>query len=328
MTVLVTGATGFLGAAVVRALLAQGEAVRAFVLPGSNPRNLADLDVERVEGNVTVRETITAAVRGCRSVIHVAADDREWLPSANASLETNVQGSLNVLDAAAEAHLERMVYTSTAATIGVRTDGAASDERTKVGLADMIGPASRAKFLAEKAVAGRAGRIGFDVVIVNPSTAIGPGDLRPTETGQLIVDALGKGMSAFVNRRLNLVHVDDVGAGHVQALERGRSGERYILGGQDLSLKQLLAIIASKGGRSAPKIRLPRWFVLPIAAGEELVSTFTRRAPHLTMDSVRLAGRAVHLSSRKAERELGYTSRKPEIAVADAIAWFERQGYL
>jgi dihydroflavonol-4-reductase len=324
---LVTGANGFVGAAVVRALLGEGEAVRAFVRPGSDRRNLEGLAVELAEGDITAPDTLRTAMQGCRAVFHVAADYRLWVPSPRRMLETNVQGSLNVLEAAASEGLERMVYTSSGATLGTRAERQPADERTSVGLADMIGPYKRSKYLAEQAVAGRAAKLGFDVVTVNPSTPIGPGDIKPTPTGQIIIDAASGRIPAYVDTGLNLVHVDDVAAGHVLALRKGRRGERYILGGKDMSLREILALIARRTGRRAPSVRIPYWLVMPVAQASEMAAKLTNRAPRISVDSVRMAGKHMYFSSRKAAQELGYRWRDPEAAIADALRWFEERDY-
>ena len=328
MTMLVTGANGFVGAAVVRALLAGAESVRAFVRPGSDRRNLDGLGVALAEGDIRSPATLAAAMRGCRAVFHVAADYRLWVPDAERMLETNVRGSLNVLEAAAEAGLERMVYTSSVATLGLRSDRAPADETTPVGVGDMIGPYKRSKYLAEEAVSRRAAELGFDLVTVNPSTPVGPGDIKPTPTGRIIIDAASGRMPAFVDTGLNLVHVDDVARGHVLALSKGRAGERYILGGRDISLERILELVADRCGRPRPKIRLPHWSVYPVAFGSELVSKVTGREPRVSLDGLRMAAKHMYFSSAKAERELGYRWRDPAEAVTDAIAWFERNGYL
>lgn len=328
MTVLVTGANGFVGAAVVRALLARGERVRAFVRAGSDRRNLAGLDVQTAEGDVRSLPTLEAAMRDCRAVLHVAADYRLWVPDAQSMHETNVRGSLNVLEAAARAGAERLVYTSSVATLGVRSDGAPADESTPVGLDDMIGPYKRSKYLAEQAVRRRAAEIGFELVTVNPSTPVGPGDVKPTPTGRIIVDAAAGRMPAYVDTGLNLVHVDDVAVGHLEALERGRAGERYILGGRDMSLERILKVVAERRGRRPPRIRLPHWFVYPLAVGSEAVARVTKREPRVSLDGVRMSSKLMYFSSAKAERELGYQWRDPAEAVAEAIDWFEHNGYL
>lgn len=328
MTVLVTGANGFVGAAIVRALLAGGERVRAFVRPGSDRRNLAALDAEIAEGDITQPETLISAARGCRAIVHAAADYRLWVPDSAAMLATNVQGSLNVLDAALAANVDRIVYTSSVATLGLNKDRSPADEETPVGLDDMIGAYKRSKFLAEQAVSRRAAERGLDVVIVNPSTPIGPGDIKPTPTGRIILDAALGRIPAFVDTGLNLVHVDDVARGHLLALEKGRTGERYILGGRDMSLQQILALVADRCGRPRPKIRLPHWFVYPVAVGSELVARITGREPRVSLDGVRMSAKHMYFSSAKAERELGYAWRDPAEAVHDAIDWFAENGYL
>jgi dihydroflavonol-4-reductase len=328
MTVLVTGANGFVGAAVVRALRAEGESVRALVRHGGDLRNLNGLEVELSEGDITRPETLRPAAAGCRYVLHVAADYRLWAPDAERMQATNVQGSLNVLEAAADAGAERLVYTSSVATLGIRADRAPADEDTPVALGDMIGPYKRSKFLAEQAVRARAEELGFPVVTVNPSTPIGPGDVKPTPTGQVILDAAAGRMPAFVDTGLNLVHVDDVAAGHLAALRRGRPGERYILGGEDMSLEEILRCVARCSGRRAPRVRLPRWSVYPAAIVSEWMAGMTGRPPRVTLDGLRMAAKHMYFSSAKAERELGYRWRDPAEAVADAVDWFRGNGYL
>jgi dihydroflavonol-4-reductase len=328
VTALVTGANGFVGAAVVRALLARGESVRAFVRRGSDRRNLEGLAVEVREGDITRPDTLQAALPGCRYVLHVAADYRLWAPDAERMLATNVQGSVNVLEAAAAAGVERLVYTSSVATLGIRPDRKPADERTPVGLEDMIGPYKRSKFLAEQAVRHRAAELGFPVVTVNPSTPVGPGDIKPTPTGRLILDAAAGRMPAFVDTGLNLVHVDDVAAGHAAALERGRPGERYILGGADMSLKAILEVVARYSGRRPPTLRLPRWSVYPVALTSEGLARLTGREPRVSLDGLRMAAKHMYFSSAKAEHELGYRWRDPAEAVKDAVEWFARNGAL
>ncbi|HEX7082116.1 MAG TPA: hopanoid-associated sugar epimerase [Gammaproteobacteria bacterium] len=328
MTALVTGANGFVGAAVVRALLDDGERVRAFVRAGSDRRNLEGLDVEIAEGDIRAADTLARAMRGCTAVFHVAADYRLWVPDADAMLETNVRGSLNVLEAASGAAVRRMVYTSSVATLGLRADRAPADEDTPVSLADMIGPYKRSKYLAEQAVARRAAELGFDVVTVNPSTPIGPGDVKPTPTGRIILDAARGRIPAFVDTGLNLVHVDDVARGHLLALEKGRPGERYILGGADMSLERILRLVAERCRRAPPRVRLPHWSVYPVAVASEIAARFSGREPRVSLDGVRMSAKHMYFSSRKAERELGYRWRDPAEAVTDAIAWFARNGYL
>lgn len=322
MSSLVTGANGFVGAAVVRALLAAGTPVRAMVRATSDCRNLEGLAVERVCADLTDEASLRRAIDGCRFVYHVAADYRLWVPSAEAMYRTNVEGSLTVLEAAASMGVEKMVYTSSVAVLGLNADRTPATETTQVSIDDMIGPYKRSKFLAEAAMRKRATELNFPLITVNPSTPIGPGDIKPTPTGRIILDAIRGRMPAFVDTGLNVVHVDDVGAGHLAALRSGRPGERYILGGTDLTLKQILAIAAECVGRSAPRLRLPRWCVYPIAVGAELTARVTRRAPRVTLDGVRMAAKHMYFSSAKAEKELSYRWRPPEQAIADAVDWF------
>jgi dihydroflavonol-4-reductase len=322
MTSLVTGANGFVGAAVVRALLARGEGVRALVRPKSNTVNLDALAVEIVRGDITDSESLLAAMRGCRTVFHVAADYRLWVPDQDAMYRTNVEGSVNVLESAAAAGADRLVYTSSVAVLGINPDKTPADETTPVGIADMVGPYKRSKFLAEQAVRKKAAEIRFPVVTVNPSTPIGPGDFRPTPTGRIIVDAaLGK-MPAYVDTGLNIVHVDDVAEGHLLARDAGRSGERYILGGADLSLREILELVAARSGRKPPVLRLPRTAVYPVALGAELLARLVGIEPVVTRDELRMAKKHMYFSSLKAETELGYRWRPPEEAIDDALAWF------
>jgi len=322
MTSLVTGANGFVGAAVVRTLLANGENVRALARPGSNTVNLDSLAVDIVRGDITDSDSLLAAMQGCRTVFHVAADYRLWVPDQDAMYRTNIEGSVNVVESAAAAGADRLVYTSSVAVLGINPDKTPADETTPVGIADMVGPYKRSKFLAEQAVRKRATELGFPVVTVNPSTPIGPGDFRPTPTGRIIVDAaLGK-MPAYVETGLNIVHVDDVARGHLLARDAGRPGERYILGGADLSLREILAMVAAGSGRKPPVLRLPRSVVYPVALGAEALARLFGIEPVVTRDELRMAKKHMYFSSRKAESELGYRWRPPEEAIADALAWF------
>jgi dihydroflavonol-4-reductase len=324
----VTGANGFVGAAVVRALLAAGSAVRALVRPGSDRRNLTGLAVEIAEADVTEPATLERALAGCSDVFHVAADYRLWVRDPRPMYRTNVDGSVNVLEAAAGAGAARMVYTSSVAVLGLNSDGRPADEHTPVGLEQMIGHYKRSKFLAERAVRQRATELGFPLITVNPSTPIGPGDVKPTPTGRIIVDAAAGRMPAYVDTGLNLVHVDDVATGHLLALRQGRPGERYILGGRDFSLREILTIVASVAGRKPPSIRLPRWPIYPVAWISEAVAALTGRETQVQREGLWMAAKKMYFSSRKAEQELGYRWRPPEEAIADAVAWFKRHGYI
>jgi dihydroflavonol-4-reductase len=239
----------------------------------------------------------------------------------------NVDGSVNVLEAAAASGVERMVYTSSVAVLGINADRSPANEATPVAIDDMIGPYKRSKFMAEQAVRTRAAELRFPLVTVNPSTPIGPGDVRPTPTGRVIVDAAAGRMPAFVDTGLNVVHVDDVARGHLLALENGRDGERYILGGEDMTLKDILQRVATHVGKPAPSVRLPHWFVYPIALASEAVARVTGREPRATLDGVRMSTKHMYFSSGKAERELGYTYREATLAIDDALDWFKRHGY-
>jgi dihydroflavonol-4-reductase len=328
VTTLVTGGNGFVGAAVVRALLDRAERVRVLVRPGSDRRNLVGLDAEIAEGDITVGESLAPAMSGCRAIFHVAADYRLWVPDPERMNRTNIEGSVQVLDAAAAAGVDRVVYTSSVATLGLYSDGRPANEQTPVSIQDMIGTYKRSKYLAEIAVGRRARELGLDVVTVNPSTPIGPGDFRPTRTGKIIIDAAAGRMPAYVDTGLNVVHVDDVAAGHLLALEKGKPGERYILGGENLSLREILVLVAARTGHKPPSIRLPHWFVIPVAHLSEGWARLAAVEPRVTLDGVRMSAKRMYYSSEKAERELGYRSRPPAEAIAAAVGWFREHHYL
>ncbi len=328
MTNLVTGGNGFVGAAVVRALLARGERVRAFVRPGSDRQNLAGLDAEIAEGDITVSESLAPAMSGCRAVFHVAADYRIWVPDPENMNRTNIEGSVNVIEAAAAAGVDRVVYTSSVATLGLHADGRPANEETPVSIADMTGTYKRSKYRAEIAVGERARKLGLDVVTVNPSTPIGPGDFKPTPTGRIIVDAAAGRIPAYVDTGLNVVHVDDVAEGHLLALEKGHLGERYILGGEDLTLREILAFVAAQTGRKPPSVRLPHRVVIPVAFLAEAWARLAAVEPRVTLDAVRMSAKRMYFSSEKARQELGYQSRPPVEAIAAAVGWFREHHYL
>jgi dihydroflavonol-4-reductase len=327
MKALVTGASGFVGSAVARALLQEGWQVRVLVRQGSERRNLQQLAVEIVTGDLADSASLERALAGCDALFHAAADYRLAALEPAQLYRTNVEGTRNLLQAARRAGTARIVYTSSVATIGLPADGSPGREDTGVTLADMIGHYKRSKFLAEQLVLEQA-RDGSPVIIVNPSTPIGPGDVKPTPTGQLVLDAAAGRMPAYIDTGLNVVHVDDVAAGHLLAFNRGRIGERYILGGQDMTLRAILAEIARIVARKAPSIRLPRVAILPIAYAAEAWARATGGSTRITVEGVRMARKRMYYSSDKAVRELGYAWREPSRALQDAVGWFREQGYL
>jgi dihydroflavonol-4-reductase len=327
MRALVTGATGFVGAAVARALLREGWEVRALARKGSDRRNLQPIAVEVIEGDLADADSLARALGGCEGLFHVAADYRLGAFDPQQLYKTNVEGTRNILNAARDAGVRRVVYTSSVATIGIPKDGTPGTEESPSTLADMIGHYKRSKYLAEE-VAREAARAGIAVVIVNPSTPVGPGDVKPTPTGQLVFDAAAGRMPAYVDTGLNIVHVDDVANGHLLAYHRGRVGERYILGGEDMTLREILIEIARLVDRKPPSVRLPSSVVMPIAYVAEAFARMTGRSTRVTVEGVRMARKLMFFSSAKAARELGYQWRAPTQAFVDAIEWFRQQGLL
>ncbi|MFQ5953562.1 MAG: hopanoid-associated sugar epimerase [Kiloniellales bacterium] len=328
MKVLITGATGFVGSAVLRQLLKAGHDVQALVRPAGDRRNLASLEVEVVEGDLGDPQSLRHAVKGCRALFHVAADYRLWAPEPAEIYRTNVAGTEALMLAAAEAGVERVVHTSSVATLGLNQDGSAADEEAPVTLDQIVSPYKRSKYLAEEVVRRLARERDLGAVIVNPSTPIGPRDRRPTPTGRIIIEAASGRMPAYVDTGLNLVHVDDVARGHLLAFERGVVGQRYILGGQNMSLREILATIAAITGNPGPRIKLPHNLVLPLAYGAEAWARVKGRGePFITVDGVRQAKKLMYFSSDKARRELGYTSRPAQEALFEAIEWFRAHGF-
>jgi dihydroflavonol-4-reductase len=327
MKALVTGATGFVGAAVARALLREGWQVRVLTRAASDRSNLRALPVEVAIGDLTDRPSLDGAVADCQALFHVAADYRLGAPDPSELYRINVEGTRNVLGAARRAAVKRVVYTSSVATVGIPADGTPGDEQTPVALAAMIGHYKRSKFLAEQ-VAAEAVRDGLPVVIVNPSTPVGPGDVKPTPTGRVILDAAAGRMPAYVDTGLNIVHVDDVAAGHLLAFHRGRIGDRYILGGEDMTLREILREVAHIAGREPPRVRLPYAAVLPIACAAEIIAKATGRPGRVTLEAVRMSRKRMFFSSAKAVRDLGYRWRPPTDAFADAVRWFTERGLL
>ena len=324
---LVTGATGFVGSAVARALLARGHRVRLLARPGGDRRNIAALDAEIVEGDLSRPATLTAAVAGCRYVMHVAADYRLWVPDPDAMNRVNIDGSRALLLAAQEARVERIVYCSSVAALGLVGDGTIADETTPVAVDKIIGVYKRSKYRAEQAVLELVRRHGIPVVIVNPSTPVGPRDAKPTPTGKMIADAASGRMPAYVDTGLNVVHVDDVAEGHVLALERGQVGERYILGGDDLSLRDILQEISRLVGRAPPRVRLHPGLLVPLALACEWTARAFDWNPLVTRDTLAMARKKMFFSSAKAQTELGYSPRPALDAIADAVTWFRSPEY-
>ena len=326
-TTFLTGATGFVGAAVARVLLAKGHRLRVLTRPNNDRRNLDGLDVEIVEGDLADSTSYGASLRGCQALFHVAADYRIWVPDAAAMHRVNVDGTRALMLAALDAGVERVVYTSSVATLGINRDGTPSNEDTPVTFADMVGTYKQSKYLAEQEVQRLIRHNGLPAIIVNPSTPIGPRDIKPTPTGRIIVDAVKGRMPAYVDTGLNIAHVQSVANGHWLAFEKGKIGERYILGGENLGLGEILAVIADIAGRPAPTVKLPRELIFPLAYAAEAFARLTGKEPFVTVDALRMAKKKMYFSSAKAERNLGYKIRPAREAIADAFTWFRQQGY-
>ncbi len=322
MRVLLTGASGFVGSAVLRQLLDRGHEVRVLVRPTSSRTNLKGLDVEALEGDLLDPGSLNQAGRGCQVFFHVAADYRLWTRDPELLRRTNVEGTRNAMNAAMENRVDRFVYTSSVATLGLHPDGQPADEETPSNIGSMIGPYKRSKFEAEALVKTWVQDGRLDAVIVNPSTPVGPRDIKPTPTGRLVRDAATGHMPAYVDTGLNIVHVDDVARGHLQALDRGRRGERYILGGDNLTLRDLLGEVARCAHRAPPHLRLPLRPLWPLALAAEAWGQVTGREPRLTRDALAMARKKMYFSSAKAESELGYVHRSSRLAIRDAVQWF------
>jgi len=322
---LLTGATGFVGSAVARVLLARGHRLRLLVRRGSDRRNLAGLEAELAEGDLTDPESLGRAVGGCGALMHVAADYRLWVPDPAAMLRANVEGTRTLLLAARAAGVSRMVYCSSVAALGLAGDGTPADEDTPVHPDKIIGTYKRSKYLAEQAVLGLVRTEAMPVVIVNPSTPVGPRDIKPTPTGKMIFDAATGRMPAYAETGLNIVHVDDVAEGHALALERGEIGERYILGGEDFSLGELFALVAQVAGRRPPRIKLPLAPLYPVALACEGLARGFGVAPMVTRETLAMARKKMFFSSAKARAKLGYAPRPAVRAIEDAVGWFRQQ---
>jgi len=327
MLAFVTGATGFVGSHVARILAEQGAELRLLVRPSSDPKNIADLKAERVVGDLRDPATFEKALAGCDAVFHVAADYRLWVRDPEEMYRSNVEGTRGILEAACRNGVRRVVYTSSVATMGFTSNGHLADEDSPVALDNMIGPYKRSKFLAEQ-IAMETGRGGIDVVVVNPTTPVGEGDLKPTPTGRIVVDFLKEKFPAYVDTGLNLVDVAECARGHVAALQKGKSGERYILGGENLTLKQILDKLAAITGLPSPRVKLP--YVVALATGvvdETFTGRILGREPRATIDAVRMGRKKMFVSSAKAERELGWKTIAVDDALRRAVAWFRQNGY-
>ena len=329
MTSLVTGATGFVGSAVVRRLLDVGHEVRVLVRADSNRANLKGLKIQVAEGDLRDRLSLDQAVTGCDALFHVAADYRLWSLRPKDLYDSNVDGSLNIVSAAADAGVARIIYTSSVATLGVNADGTPATEQASARLEQMVGHYKRSKFIAERELRKYALRQRLSMVIVNPSTPIGPRDIKPTPTGRVILQAAAGRMPAYVNTGLNIVHVEDVADGHLLAYEKGKVGERYILGGEDMTLQSILAEVAQLSGRRFAKVKVPRLLVLPLAYLSQGWARFRRSKtePLLTVDGLRMSQKMMFFSSEKARRQLGYAPRPARAALQDAVDWFKANDY-
>ena len=327
MKVFVTGATGFVGSHVARVLLQQGAELRLLARASSRTENLEGLRAERVIGDLCDAEALRRGMSGCELVFHVAADYRLWARDPGEIYRANVEGTRAVLEAARAAGVRRVVHTSSVGTIGFQTNGRPADEDSPVSLAEMIGAYKRSKFISEQA-AMEAARGDLDVVVVNPTTPVGEQDIKPTPTGRVIVDFLKRKFPAYVDTGLNLVDVRECARGHVLAAQRGRRGERYILGGEDLTLKQILDRLAAITGLPSPRVKLPYAFALAAGAVDTLFTgVLLKREPRVTLDSVRMGRKKMFASSAKAERELGWKIVPVDDALRRAVEWFRARGY-
>jgi len=327
MLAFVTGATGFLGSHVARALAEQGADLRLLVRPTSNLKNLAGLNAETATGDLRDAASLEKAMAGCDTVFHVAADYRLWVRDPDEMYRSNVEGTRAILEAARKNNVRRVVYTSSVATMGFTSDGKPADEDSPVSLDHMIGPYKRSKFMAEQ-VAMEAGRSGMSVVTVNPTTPIGEQDVKPTPTGRIVVDFMKRKFPAYVETGLNLVDVRECARGHVAALEKGRSGQRYILGGEDLTLKQILDTLGKITGLPSPKVKLPYFFAFATGVVDEMITgRLLKGEPRATVDTVRMGKKKMFASSAKAERELGWKIVPVESALRRAVEWFRANGY-
>ncbi len=327
MKCFVTGATGFLGSHVARHLLAGGADLRLLVRPTSRTENIADLKTERVVGDLRDPESLKKGMAGCEFVFHVAADYRLWSLNGQELYDSNVEGTRNILDAARESGVRRVIYTSSVATMGFGNNGRLTDEKSPVTLANMIGDYKRSKFMAERLVVD-AGHAGQNVVMVNPTTPVGERDIKPTPSGQIIVDFLKRKFPAYVDTGLNLVDVIDCAEGHLLAMEKAQPGERYILGGENLTLKQVLDKLGSITGLPSPKLKVPYGVALAAGVwGSVVVGGMLKREPRATIEAVQMSRKKMFVTSTKAERDLGWNPRPVDGALTRAVEWFRAHGY-
>jgi dihydroflavonol-4-reductase len=326
--ILVTGATGFVGSSVARTLIARGHRLRLLVRPGGDRRNIEGLDAELVEGDLGKPGSFAPALAGCGALFHVAADYRLWVPDPGAMMLANVEGTRLLMLAAQNAGVERIVYCSSVAALGLVGDGTVADETTPVHEDKIVGIYKKSKYRAEQAVLDLVRDKGLKAVIVNPSTPIGPRDIKPTPTGAMIRDAAAGRMPAFVETGLNLVHVDDVAEGHALAYERGRVGERYILGGEDYSLRAVFGLVSEIAGVKAPRIQLSQRVLWPVALASEGLARGFGIEPRVTREMLAMSKKKMFFSSDKARLELGYAPRPARDAVTDAVAWFRANGMI
>jgi dihydroflavonol-4-reductase len=324
-----TGGTGFVGASLARLLLSKGLKVNALARKGSDRRNLAGLDVEIVEGGLLDKSAIEAGVKDCRYVFHVAADYRIWVPNPADMYRANVDGTENVIRAAAKAGAERIVHCSSVAAVKVPDDHTPVDETSEYSsLDEVVGDYKKSKYLADVL----ARRLGKDeklpVVIVNPAAPIGPRDIKPTPTGRIVVDFMNGKMPSYIDTGMNIVHVDDVAMGHWLAATKGRVGERYILGGENITLKDVLDLLAASTGRSAPRFKTPYAVAYAFGAVDTAIARMRGVEPMAPLDAIKMAKHYMWFSSEKAKRELGYSSRPAAVALKDAADWFSANGYI
>jgi dihydroflavonol-4-reductase len=327
MTTLVTGAAGFIGSHVTRLLVAHGETVRVLVRPTSRVDAIADLPIEIVRADLRDPSSVAAALGGVTRVFHIAADYRLWARDPQSLFDNNVNGTRNLLQACRAIELDRFIYTSSVATVAAPAPGAVSDETSVLSLDDMVGPYKRSKLVAERDALAAAAE-GLPIIVVNPTTPVGPGDWKPTPTGRMIVDFLRGRMFAYVKTGLNLVPVEDVAIGHLLAATRGRVGERYVLGGDNVSLKEIFGILAVISGGRAPALRVPHAAAMAVGYGSELVARISGAEPAVPLDGVRMARHAMFVDSSKAHRELTFKAGSVRCALERAVAWYVSRGYV